>query len=87
MSDGAADRAGDRPRCESCDYWLYMYGGHADEAGPTLAMGECHAHPPVATADGGSMFPATDQFEWCGEHPGSRNYLLEAAMTRMQDRG
>jgi hypothetical protein len=60
------DDDGDEPTCSSCFFW------DQDDEG----SGTCHARPPtvVALLDSKgdltpvTVFPATAEDEWCGEH-------------------
>jgi len=60
------DEDGDDPTCSSCFFW-----DQDDEN-----SGTCHASPPTVVAllnsEGNlapvSVFPATSDDEWCGEH-------------------
>jgi len=60
------DEDGDDPTCSSCFFW-----DRGDEN-----SGTCHASPPTVVAllnsEGNlapvSVFPATSDDEWCGEH-------------------
>lgn len=59
----AEDTALDRPSCKSCPFWE---GGVQGDPGHGL----CRAQPPsAAIADCRAIWPETQQFDFCGQHP------------------
>lgn len=54
----------EKPKCETCDYWAFLWGT-SNENGETLEeQGECR----IRSIDG--SFPDRFSDEFCGEHSG-----------------
>lgn len=76
----------ERPRCETCPFFVPNPERDGDREAGVIYCGECRRYPPtLLTPDpfghpdslAGAYWPDVSTGDWCGEHPDFVQYLAD----------
>jgi hypothetical protein len=75
------------PICMTCRYWEHPSDFPHEINNPDQIMGLCRRNPPIP-ADPKSRFgvwPITEADDWCGEHQGATDGIIESRRVTIGD--